>query len=1286
MGSPTGPVDIDIVMNPKSAMAGLRELDKLRQDVVKGIAGAEQKWDTAFSNFSKNIATFADRGAKAQERYVRSIEMTAAAYGKSGVEKLISQRDQLIKRLGDEEKAVQRVTAAYAKMIEIEKNKKHGEPEVFGLGTGTPAGLLIRSIKDFAEGRMGYGAVTGASAISGLSGIAAAAGITATAIGALTLAGFHAAESLATLGEQYKHLEARTGFTVRQINEFGFAAKAVGQDIDIYGRIMRGLSTAIMDTSSASEGAKKRLREFGIDIRDVREGTASTAEVMEKIGEGLAKLPAGVERTKAAMELLKRAGIEATPLLVELVENLALAREHGWGPDESDIAGYAKLHKELEILSADWEDLKRQFKEGLVISIRVIGNLKDWLTPGVTGIQQQALEEERRRERLAADIDRANRGAGLTLRPGMPPETQLDVLRMQSLRGLPRSAAWGGGAGFAELTAEQSAKLRSAAMYERDLQNYREGLRLAQEGATKEERRLDALAFRNWETSQGPSWKLRQEEAKLAKMERPDETTPRAKTEEYERQQKLVESLREQNKAYEQQKGLLEQIRKIQIDAAQQAAHPYGMTQADRELLRFSEQKGVTPAQIAAYRAALVPQANMEVSRLIAQAQGAGRAGLERAYGAVEGIARTPEAFVAQLSAQQGASARLFLQQLHEEGRRLSHDVEVIKSIQSGERQLQEQTAEQSIRSRYALAPSTISTRLGAAVESAAIRKQIADQELADAKSRIDAEHVYMLTTGKAEKGERESYEMELYDVRVKHETEIAAIRSKLNMEALEEMRHQLDEIKDAAQSLYHTLFTDPSKFGSQLKGTLRNAALRPIESGLSEMTSRALHPLIFGAGGTGGIAGVLGGAFGGGLNSVRVDNGAMLVKVVGVQGGGGGLGRSVGGGGLIQIGGGGGGGGGILSLPLGMLGGSVAGGEGLGALFGGMPGYASGIGPGGTAGFAPGSVIGGSGGIGGGTGGGGGIGGIGSGLLQVLGAGGRSGGRTGLSGLLGGFKGFKGINWGGWTREPVYGTDAEGNDAQTGSKKTGVDGLLGAALFGGGMALATRGLLGNARGTWSGVAQGTAGGAMIGLQMGGPLGAAIGAAAGFGIGIGEKLAGVESPLNQAKRLVRQAYHIDISNSMANQIVGIAKQSYGGTMSIAVMSPEVRQMLGLYAAGTGQANRFPQSAMTPHGGSLVESGGRLFQESVYQYGNPYSYQSNLPVYGGVAGGNLPAPGGGGGQMFVSLNLSGKDAASFMTGSYVTPSFVSSQYSAALASSQGRQSTAMTFSEPGSIVS
>jgi hypothetical protein len=97
----------------------------------------------------------------------------------------------------------------------------------------------------------------------------------------------------------------------------------------------------------------------------------------------------------------------------------------------------------------------------------------------------------------------------------------------------------------------------------------------------------------------------------------------------------------------------------------------------------------------------------------------------------------------------------------------------------------------------------------------------------------------------------------------------------------------QLEEIKGPTQGLLHTLFTQPSSFGKQLTGTLRDAALKPVESGMSEMIARALHPVIFGATGQGGISGALNGIFGGSHTApLGTLSDPIAVRVVGSEGG----------------------------------------------------------------------------------------------------------------------------------------------------------------------------------------------------------------------------------------------------------------------------------------------------------------------------------------------------------------------------------------------------------------
>jgi len=67
----------------------------------------------------------------------------------------------------------------------------------------------------------------------------------------------------------------------------------------------------------------------------------------------------------------------------------------------------------------------------------------------------------------------------------------------------------------------------------------------------------------------------------------------------------------------------------------------------------------------------------------------------------------------------------------------------------------------------------------------------------------------------------------------------------------------------------------------------------------------------------------------------------------------------------------------------------------------------------------------------------------------------------------------------------------------------------------------------------------------------------------------------------------------------------IAQSQFGGQIAVAVRSPSVRQLVMLYSEASGQ--KMPLSATTPYAGSLVEQGGKLYQQASYQDGQAHAY-------------------------------------------------------------------------------
>jgi hypothetical protein len=215
------------------------------------------------------------------------------------------------------------------------------------------------------------------------SGMAAVGG----AFVAAAAAGFEAAKALGEYGVQIRDVELRTGLAAKEVGQYSFAAKAVGQDVSILDRMMRGLTMAVEDNTTKGEKARVWLTKWGVDVAGLKDGTASTSEALQKVGAGLEGLPAGIGRTSAAIDVFKRAGIEAIPFLVELNSNLKIAQEQGFGPNEESLTRFKEYQKEVTILGTKWAELKRSAMEPIAFTllwtIKKAGDPSLWETPWI---------------------------------------------------------------------------------------------------------------------------------------------------------------------------------------------------------------------------------------------------------------------------------------------------------------------------------------------------------------------------------------------------------------------------------------------------------------------------------------------------------------------------------------------------------------------------------------------------------------------------------------------------------------------------------------------------------------------------------------------------------------------------------------------------------------------------------------------------------------------------------------------------------------------------------------
>jgi tape measure domain-containing protein len=196
--------------------------------------------------------------------------------------------------------------------------------------------------------------------------------------------------------------------------------------------------------------------------------------------------------------------------------------------------------------------------------------------------------------------------------------------------------------------------------------------------------------------------------------------------------------------------------------------------------------------------------------------------------------------------------------------------------------------------------------------------------------------------------------------------------------------------------------------------------------------------------------------------------------------------------------------------------------------------------------------------------------------------------------------------------------------------------------------------------------------GAKIGA-IGGPWGMAIGAAAGVTIGL---IASLRKTAEQKVREeVKRVYGVDISSKgILQQIAGIAKNTYGGDIRLAVASPQVQELVRLYSMTTGQSQAGLPRQM--HAATFAQQGGSMTLQPVYSGGQPVPNPYVGTTTGQFNQGVLIVPVG---ASEIQAQFTGNVVNAL--GSSAGPGAVSYANSQAIQSGNGRQAQATGLMEP-----
>ncbi len=244
---------------------------------------------------------------------------------------------------------------------------------------GRALGLPVEGLSNIAERT-----ATVSESFAGLSTGMAIAGGAVAAVGIATvIAGKELASmtlDIAHQVEEQEHLAQRTGISVKAQQEWSVAMALVGLQSGSLTVAMRVLSKNILDSRDASTDSARTFRALGIT-------STNTEQVIRDLADSFAAMPDGAQKSRLAIQLLGRSGLELIPILnkgsAALDESAKQAREFGLVLNDSQVKSLTAVDDAWDKVGVAMQGFKTQ------IAVLVAGPLKsflDWTTESIANL------------------------------------------------------------------------------------------------------------------------------------------------------------------------------------------------------------------------------------------------------------------------------------------------------------------------------------------------------------------------------------------------------------------------------------------------------------------------------------------------------------------------------------------------------------------------------------------------------------------------------------------------------------------------------------------------------------------------------------------------------------------------------------------------------------------------------------------------------------------------------------------------------------------------------------
>ncbi len=176
------------------------------------------------------------------------------------------------------------------------------------------------------------------------------------------------------LGSKLVDTSARTGATVEELQEIGFAADKSGSSFE---GAAAGLGALARTMDTAARGGKKQraiFREMGVAYEDANGQLRPTADVLQDVADHFAAMENGPAKQGLARLLFKGAGNELIPLLNEGSDGIAKMRQEfvdlGAELDGDTASSLEAFGDEQHDLQVAWAGLRNEAVKALLPALR----------------------------------------------------------------------------------------------------------------------------------------------------------------------------------------------------------------------------------------------------------------------------------------------------------------------------------------------------------------------------------------------------------------------------------------------------------------------------------------------------------------------------------------------------------------------------------------------------------------------------------------------------------------------------------------------------------------------------------------------------------------------------------------------------------------------------------------------------------------------------------------------------------------------------------------------------